>query len=149
QHRVPIGPDETIGTVMERVTGAYLRILEENLGALLRGTAPRRPQDHTRATYTCRRTPQDNRIDWTAPARGVLNLIRGVTAPYPAAYSSIDGKKLIVWAATLPVPPTTYVARVPGRVVEVRRGAGAVVLTGDGPLFLTQVQLEGGRPVCA
>jgi methionyl-tRNA formyltransferase len=149
QERVPIGPDDPIRVVMERVTEAYLTLLERNLEALLAGTAPRRPQDPSRATYTCKRLPQDNRIDWKAPTAAVYNLIRAVSAPYPGAYTFLDGRKLIVWAARrLPDAPR-YVGRVPGRVVEVRPGEGVVVLTGDGALLLTEVQPEGMPPVCA
>src|SRR5207247_5205011 len=41
QERVPIGPEETIATVMERVTQGFLRLLERSLRDLLAGTAPR------------------------------------------------------------------------------------------------------------
>lgn len=149
QQRVPIGPDETIATVMERVTGAYLQLLEKNLAALMQGTAPRRKQDHARATYTCRRAPEDNRIDWRASTRSVLNLIRATTSPYPGAFTFLEKQKLTVWAAQAPAPALNYLGRVPGRVVEIRPGVGAVVLTGDGSVLLTRVQLEGGASVCA
>src|SRR5438445_8261132 len=104
QERVPIGPAETIATVMDRVTGAYLRLLEKNLPGLLAGAAPRRPQDHSLATYTCRRTAEDNQINWNADTKTILNLIRGVTAPYPGAWTLLGNRKLTVWAAQPHVP---------------------------------------------
>ncbi len=143
QERVPIGPDDTISRVMERVTQVYLALLERNLDGLLDGTAPRFPQDHSKATFTCKRLPQDNLIEWTQPSERIYNLIRAVTAPYPGAYTYLDGKKLVVWSAQrLPEFPH-YVGRVPGRVVEICPGIGTVVLTGDSALLLTRVQLEG------
>jgi methionyl-tRNA formyltransferase len=143
QERVPIGSDDTISNVMERVTQAYLTLLERNLNGLLDGCAPRFPQDHSKATFTCKRLPEDNLIDWTQPSERIYNLIRAVTAPYPGAYTYLDGKKLIVWSAQrLPDYPL-YIGRVPGRVVEIRPGVGTVVLTGDGALLLTNVQPEG------
>lgn len=142
QKRIPVGPDDTIATVMVRVTEIYLTLLERNLARLLDGTAPRRVQDHHLATFTCKRLPEDNRIDWSADAQEIYNLIRAVTAPYPGAYTSLKGRKLIVWSARRePFPP--YAGRVPGRVVQVRAGEGAVLLTGDGALLITEVQLEG------
>lgn len=149
QERVSIGPDDIISDVLERVTQTYLALLERNLERILDGTAPRIPQDHTRATFTCKRLPQDNVIDWTQPSERIYNLIRAVTAPYPGAYTYLDGKKLIVWSAQrLPDFPC-YVGRVPGRVVEIIPGVGTVVLTGDSAVLLTLVQLEGQEPVCA
>lgn len=38
QERVPIGPDDTIAVVIERVTQTYLDLLERNLDGLINGT---------------------------------------------------------------------------------------------------------------
>jgi methionyl-tRNA formyltransferase len=149
QQRVPIGSDDTIADVMEQVTRAYLDLLEANLIALLDGTAPRTPQDHTLATYTCKRLPKDNQLDWTQPTQTIYNLIRAVTHPYTGALTTLDGQPLRVWAAQTIVDYKPYIGRIPGRVVEIRRGQGAVVLTGDGALLITQVQLADNPPVRA
>jgi len=149
QERVPIGPDDTIGGVIERVTQTYLDLLERNLANLLNGTAPRYPQDHTQATYTCKWMPEDNQLDWTAPSARIYNLIRAVSAPYPGAYTTLAGKKLRVWAARQSPHSRHYVGSVPGRVIEIYPGEGTMVLTGDGTLLLTKVQIEGGEVVCA
>jgi len=143
QKRVPIDPGDTIADVLPRVTRTYLDVLNEQLPALLAGNAPRAAQDDRLATYTCRRIPDDNRIDWAMPAHTIFNLIRAVTAPYPGAFTAFNGRKLTVWGAQrLPDCPP-YIGRIPGRIVEVRPGAGSVVLTGDGALLLTSVQVEG------
>lgn len=149
QEKVPIGGDETIATVMERVTGAYLALLERNLEALLAGRARAIPQDGIKASYTCKRLPEDNHIVWSQPGRHIHNLIRAVTAPYPGAYTFVDGRKMIVWSARQLPGARTYVGSIPGRVVEVREGEGSVVLTGDGSILLEQVQFEGEDIVCA
>jgi methionyl-tRNA formyltransferase len=149
QIRVPIGPADLVATVMEQVTRGYLTLLERNLTGLLDGTAPRRPQDIARATYTCRRLPEDNRINWAWPTRTIHNLIRAVSAPYPGAFTYLGGSRLRVWSARRMEPEPRYVGRMPGRIVEIRPGEGSVVLTGDGVLLLEQAQLSGGEIVCA
>jgi methionyl-tRNA formyltransferase len=149
QERVPIGPHDTIGVVIEHVTQAYLDLLERNLANLLNGTAPRYPQDHTQATYTCKRLPEDDQIDWTASSECIYNLIRAVSMPYPGAYTYLSGEKIRIWAAQRPPTSRRYVGKVPGRVVDIRPNEGTVVLTGDGTLLLTKVQIEGGEIVCA
>lgn len=149
QRRIPIGPDETIGEVMERVTEGYLSLLEDHLGALLNNTAPRVPQDHSLASYTCKRLPEDNEIDWAGSTASIYNLIRAVTHPYPGAFTRLSNRILRVWSARWPDPPKLYSGRIPGRVVEVRNGEGSVVLTGDGALLLSRVQLDGDEPACA
>ena len=149
QDRVPIGLDETIAVVIERVTQTYLDLLERNLDNLVSGTASRYPQDHSRATYTCKRLPEDNQIDWAMSSENIYNLIRAVSVPYPGAYTYLSGQKMRVWSARRVANARQYVGRIPGRIVEVRPGEGSVVLTGDGALLLTQVQMEGGEIVHA
>jgi methionyl-tRNA formyltransferase len=142
QESVPIGPDDTIAQVLERVTATYLQVLERSLPALASGQPPLRPQHQQAATYCCRRLPEDNEIDWQRTSRQVHDLVRAVTRPYPGAFTFLEGRRLIVWEAGLIAPPR-YVGRVPGRVVEIRSD-GVVVLTGDGAVLLRRVQLEGG-----
>ena len=147
QKQVPIDKDETIAQVIERVTATYLAVLTDNLPALLAGNAARYPQDHSAATYTCKLLPEDFRIDWSAPTTQIYNLIRAVTEPYSGAYTTIDGAAIRIWAAE-PVSPTYhYVGRIPGRIVEVRAGEGAVVLTGDGSLAY-HAHSDGRRARC-
>jgi methionyl-tRNA formyltransferase len=149
QQRIPIGVNDTISVVIEHVTQGYLKLLERNVNRLLDGSAPRIPQDHSRATYTCKRLPEDNQIDWTMPAERIYNLIRAVSAPYPGAYTYLSGQKVRVWSAQRMSDTRRYVGGIPGRVVEIRPGEGTVVLTGEQALLLTEVQMEGGEIVCA
>lgn len=122
------------------------RMLEENLSRLIEGTAPRRRQDHAQATYTIWRSPEDGRIDWTSPTRAIFNLIRGLTSPYPGAYTMLDGRKLVVWSSEIETEPRRYVGSIPGKVERVIPGVGVNVLTGDGILRIKRVQLEGDEP---
>lgn len=145
QQSVPIGRDETIATVLDRVTQTYLELLDRTLPRLLSGTAPATAQDHARATYTCKRHPSDNQIDWTRPAEDIHNLIRAVTAPYPGAFTYHDGRLLRIWSAELMPAPRRYAGAIPGRVVEIQTGKGTVVLTGPGELLLKTLQYDQGE----
>lgn len=149
QAAVPIGPDDTIEIVLERVTETYLHLLEQYLPLLLTGSAPRIPQDESRATYTCKLLPEDFQIDWHASTDIIYNLIRAVTAPYAGAYTTLNGQTLRIWAASKVPDTRPYVGRVPGRVIEIRPGAGTVVLTADGALLITHAQLEGSKILSA
>jgi methionyl-tRNA formyltransferase len=149
QQAVPIGAEETVAEVMERVTGGYLELLERNFQVLITGRVTLRAQEPELATYCCRRLPADNRIDWNQSSRVIHNLVRAVTRPYPGAFTTLDGRRLTVWAARSLEGAPAWVGRVPGRVAQVRRGEGAVVLTGDGALLLTNVQADDGEIVGA
>jgi methionyl-tRNA formyltransferase len=142
QQRVDIGPDEYIGGVMERVTQAYLQVLGRNLDRLMQGTAPRRPQNHTAATWMKRRLAQDNRIDWMASSTKIYNLIRAVSRPYPGAYTHFQGRRIRIWSAR-PAPAASLRADgPPGRILERLPGKGALVRTGDGAIWIEKVQRD-------
>ena len=143
QREVVIGPDNTIAEVMEAVTGIYLAMIKDSIPRILSGAVKPRPQNQSMATFTCKRLPEDNCIAWDDTTARVYNLIRAVTRPYPGAFTTLAGKKHIVWGARRVSVPPKYVGRVPGRVVEVQAGIGSVVLTGDGALLLTELQCEG------
>jgi methionyl-tRNA formyltransferase len=121
-------------------------MLIENLTRLASGTAPRIPQDQKEATYAIWRSPEDGHIDWNQPTRRVFNLIRGLTSPYPGAYSLIDGRKLIIWSAEMQPDARCYVGNIPGKVERIIPSVGVNVLTSDGVLRIKQVQFDGEKP---
>lgn len=141
-----IEDDTDAGTLDAWLNETVESMLEENLPKLADGTAPRIAQDHTQATYAVWREPEDGHIDWSRPTREVFNLVRGLTSPYPGAFSLLDGRKLVVWSAEIEREPRTYVGRNPGKVERIISGSGVNVLTGDGTLRLKLVQLEGEEP---
>lgn len=141
-----LADEDDAGTLDAWVTETAGQMLEENLPRLAAGTAPRVPQDHSRATYAIWRGPEDGRIDWSRPTREIHSLVRGLTSPYPGAYSMVEGRRLIVWSAEAECEPRRYVGRIPGKVESIVPGVGVNVLTGDGLLRLKSVQFEGERP---
>jgi methionyl-tRNA formyltransferase len=142
QQSVPVGPDDTIDLVFDRVTHAYLAVLERSLSALLNGTAQLTPQDHARATYCCRRTDADNRVDWSLPTRRVWDLIRASGRPYQGAWTMLDGRQLRIWEARIPSVQRRFVSYAPGRVAG-QTSDGVLVLTGDGEICIRTVGLDG------
>lgn len=135
QEAVPIGREDTTRDVFGKCVAAARLVLERQLEALTQGTAPRRKQDESQATYFGGRKPEDGRIDWTTSAENIYNLVRAVTQPYPGAFTEVDGKKLFVWWAK----PTTGHDGKPGQVVSIEP---LVVATGSGSLELVNVEWE-------
>jgi methionyl-tRNA formyltransferase len=140
QRAVPITDDDTALTLFHKLTDAAALLLREIYPQLCAGTAPRLPQDHSRASYFGGRRPEDGRIDWSQPARTAFNLVRAVTHPYPGAFAEWQGRRLYVWQAHL-APPVETPHLAPGAIVAVR--PELTVQTSSGVLQLTRVQLEG------
>ncbi len=129
QETVPILPDDTAQDVFQKAVKAARRTLERRIEDLTNGTAPRRKQDESQATYFGGRKPEDGRIDWTQSAERIYNLIRAVTLPYPGAFTDVEGKRLFLWWAR----PLKEPGGKPGQVISVdplrvAAGSGSIEL---------------------
>jgi methionyl-tRNA formyltransferase len=139
QRRIPIGERATAPELYDAVTEATVELVAEHLPGLLAGAAPRTPQQHDQATYFCARTPDDGEIDWTADTAQIDRLIRGLTFPYPGAWTTQSGERLIVWAAEPVSHLVRYEGSIPGRVAARHDDGSVDVLTGDGVLRVRTV----------
>ena len=138
---IEIAADDTAFTLYERMIKIGVDVLLETYPAIIDGSAPRIPQDHSQATTMPRRRPEDGRIDWSWPADRIFNMIRAVAYPYPGAFAGDGAARLYLWAASLQPGAGTRAA--PGTVVAIAPSQGVVVATGDGPLLLARVQAAG------
>ena len=105
QTAVLILPNDTAREVFDKVVVAAEITLSRCLPALLNGRATFTPQDLSQGGYFGARKAADGRIDWALPARDIHNLVRGVTRPYPGAFSDTAQGRLVLWR-TLLLPAT-------------------------------------------
>lgn len=140
QEFFPVPDRVTAPDLFLLTTRSAVRLLDRQLFFLLNGTTARIPQDHSKATYACARTPGDGEIRWRDDAVKIDRLIRGLTYPYPGAYTTWRGEKLIIWEAES--VPARYEGRLPGRVVAYDKDT-ADVLTGDGALRIRKIGWRG------
>ncbi len=146
QRSFAITDEDDAASVEQQVSRYVADMLVDNFAALEAGTAPRRAQDHRLATYCVWRGPDDGAIDWRAPSRRIHDLVRGLTRPYPGAFTTLGGRRLTVWKTTLATADRAYVGSIPGRIERILPGTAVNVLTGDGIVGLVDVQLEGDAP---
>jgi methionyl-tRNA formyltransferase len=146
QEEIPIGPLDTATSLYERLNAIQERVLGGVVLRMLEGDSGR-PQDHSRATYGCARVPADGEINWGLPTLVIDRLIRGLTPPFPGAFTYFEGQALVVSRAIPLFDAPIYRGRVPGRVIGRSRVEGwADVLTGDGVLRLQEVVCGSGGP---
>ena len=137
QEPVGIAFTDTARDVFGKVTDAAVALLARAWPLLLQEKAARRPMNLSEGSYCGGRKPADGRIDWKNSAVQIYNLIRGVTHPYPGAFTYLDGKKVIIWQAW-PVEGSGE----PGRILS---QSPLRTATGQGVLEISSLQLEGGQ----
>lgn len=142
QQAVAISATDTARDLYPRITAAARQVLARQLDNLLRGSAPRRPQDESQASYFGGRRPEDGRIDWQQSATRIFNLIRAVTHPYPGAFTTYNSRRLYIWWAMA----CDGVSGAPGEVVAV---APLRIASGSGGLEVRTWQWEGAAECAA
>jgi methionyl-tRNA formyltransferase len=96
QTSVPILPDDTAHDVFSKVVVAAEQTLWRVLPDLVAGTPFRMENDLASGSYFGGRKPEDGRIDWTASAAAIHNLVRAVAPPYPGATTTIDERAAVI-----------------------------------------------------
>jgi methionyl-tRNA formyltransferase len=142
QTSVPILPDDTAKEVFDKVTVASEIALHEALPGLVAGTAPRRPQDASRASYFGGRKPEDGVIDWSKSATEIHNLVRAVAPPYPGARTVLDSRPARI-LSTRVIDPAAAPTSAPSLAVESDRIVAHC--SGGGTLAILALELEGAR----
>lgn len=136
----PIGRDDTLASLHDRLAAIGAAALTEAIELLRRGDLRGTPQDQSQVTFAPMIKKEDGRIDWTRPAIEVERQVRAFH-PWPSAYSHLDGKRLKVSRAH--ATASLRANATPGTVVAV--GDAIRVACGDGDLEIAELQLEGRR----
>jgi methionyl-tRNA formyltransferase len=141
QVAVPVGKEDTAGSLMARLAHLGAPFFVETLAAWVAGEIEPQPQDHSQATWIGRMPKGAGLVDWTRPAFEIARACRAF-APWPGTFTFFEGKRLLIHRAT-PLDASGPPGTAPGAVL--RHGAGLAVVTGDGLLQLDRIQLEGRR----
>ena len=146
---MPLSSDETTGTLTPKLAELGAQALIETLPRWIGGEITPEPQDLEKASHTHMLHKEDGHISWEQPAAVLARKVRAYN-PWPAAYTSWRGKLLkILSAHAVPFELTEPIA--PG-TVKLREEVGhkmLAIMTGNGLLAVTQVQLEGKKAMSA
>jgi len=141
QRRFPIEEHDTCATVYDKVARSEEEMLREVMPLIHAGRMPRRAQNHAEATVMPKRTPADGIIDWSRTTRQLYDWVRALTHPYPGAFTTVEGRRVWVWKASIP-PAGPGPAASAGHWRLAGDPPRLLAGTADGELGLDRVQAE-------
>ncbi|WP_307761293.1 methionyl-tRNA formyltransferase [uncultured Phascolarctobacterium sp.] len=137
---VPIGSEMTMGELHDQLKAEGAKLLVATLDAIADGSAKPEKQNEAEATYAKLLDRSMEKIDWTAPAQQIHDLVRGFN-PAPGAFTKLpDGKTLKIWRTVLAQGQAA-----PAGTVTAITKKGFVVSCGDGALEILEVQPESKK----
>jgi methionyl-tRNA formyltransferase len=145
QESFEVTMEDYAADVIIKLELAIDRALDIWLPSLIAGKWDPIPQDETKATYYGKRSPEDGLIDWGQSAEEICTLIRAASHPHPGAYTYINGRKLIVWRAS--VEKKMPYQGVIGRLLKHVNQKGWLIQTGDGLLWLSDIDFSNQEKI--
>jgi methionyl-tRNA formyltransferase len=141
QRRIPIAPDDDVGTLHDKLAALGAEALVAALGELGAGRARASPQPETGVTYAAKIQKSETRLDWSRPARELERAVRALR-PAPGAFALLDGEPVKIWRA--------QVLDAKGEPGTLRVEAGKLVAAcGEQSLAISQLQRAGARALSA
>jgi methionyl-tRNA formyltransferase len=148
QQTIPIGPEQTAADLFGALAAAGVPLVVETLAGLADGTIRPRAQDDSMATVAPILDREDGRMDFVArTATELKNRWRGFQ-PWPGAFTSLEGKKLIVHRMEVVEPSRLGGEAGPGQV-RVEGNRLFVACAGNTWIELIETQLEGKKRMAA
>ena len=136
-----IGEFETSGELFDRLMIMGAELLARTLRDIEAGTAPRTPQDHSKASYVKMLDKSLSPIEWAKTPREVIKQIYGLQ-PWPVATAELDGKVFKIYSAEYTQNKTD---KAPGRVVSAgKKGIEIACLDGE-TVLITELQAAGKK----
>jgi len=165
QRAIALAPDETQGTLKEKLAELGAQALLEAIAQFRNGTIVEEPQDENLATYTAPIKKEHAAINWSADATHIERMVRAYD-PWPVARTTIGGEELLIWRARVVADDTVTdgardardmddarvggpsdVAAAPGTITRMQ--PAPVIKCGAGSLALIEVQAPSRRRMAA
>jgi len=139
QREIPIRPDDTAGTLQDKLKYLAAEMLPETLDMLENGTLKALPQNDALATPAPKLTPESGRLDFSRGGEELCRAVRAFT-PCPGAFFRLKGRCIKVSKADWEKADHT----VPGTIVLLSKKHFAIHCR-DGYFLPQELQSPGRR----
>lgn len=137
---VTINSDWSAGDLHDRLMAVGADLLIRALEMQGKGELNPQTQNQTQATYAAKLTKSEALIDWHKAVETIQREIRAFS-PWPVSYTTLDGKTVRVWQASLTDTVSDDAIAV-GQIVNHSKD-GIYVKCGNGVLQITKLQFAG------
>ena len=134
----PIGPEEDILSLHDRMAALGAALLGETLDNLQAGRITPQPQDDSQSCYTPLLKKEHGLIDWSKPATAIHNQVRGL-AVWPGAVTWLEQAPLKLYRTSV-----ANGSGAPGTVIAAGKN-GIEVACGEGSLLIKELQAAGSK----
>ena len=141
---IAIAPDETAGSLHDRLAALAPEVLRVSIRLIREGTAPRLKQDEGLATYAPKLDRASGRIDWSRSAEEIARRVRALH-PWPGSQADL----ILAGGQTVTVKIHRAIAALGTAAPGVIVGGLRVGCGGGGLLDILELQLPGGRAMTA
>lgn len=142
--RTPIAPDETGGSLFDRLSALGAQLLLDTIPKLEAGSlTPVRQPEKSPTPYARMIRKSDGRIDWNRSAEEIERQIRGLS-PWPSAFTEWNGKTLKIWKGRVDQEKPEDASASAGEICGVEPD-GIRIRCGSGTLVVESLQMAGKK----
>jgi methionyl-tRNA formyltransferase len=141
QEKEPIKPNDTAGTLYERLMHKGAGLVLKTVRAIESGSYEATPQSETEIKHAPKIFKETCEIQWNGNSEQIRNFVRGLS-PYPAAWATVAGKTFKIFQVSIASYDETE--RKPGEWVTDNK-AYLYLKTSDGWVSVDELQPEGKR----
>ena len=140
QEKMPIGADETVGEVHDRMMYLGADLVLKTVKAIESNNYQLRKQDESLVSKAPKIYTADCEINFNQPTQKVHDFIRGLS-PYPTAWTTLNELKLKIFKASREISKHTYAA---GQFFTDNKNY-LKISTADGFIQIHNLQLQGRK----
>jgi len=143
-----IQADDNAQTLHDRLSTLGCDALLETLTQLQNNQLSPEKQDESLVTYAEKMHKAEAEINWSQPAQTIVRKVQAFN-PWPVAFTQFNDQPLrILQAHIAQEPENQTLEKLAGLVLKISK-QGMLISTGSQPIWLTQVQPAGKKPMAA
>lgn len=140
---LPITPEDTAGSLHDKLAEQGASAIVEALGLLVQGRFKPEKQDDAAACYAAKISKAEAQLNWSDSADNAARAVRAFN-PAPGAFTSLNGDTLKIWHAQAEAAASGEAGEIITAVCD-----GILVKCGAGALRIQELQKAGGKRLSA